>query len=147
MAADAEVDNPMTPHGPYAFISHAKSDRLLVENFMENLREAGLEVWQESAVDYSRDDSHRLLRAAIHESAIFVALLTSVSISRPWVRWEIDEARKWGKIPVITVDCGLASSDLTLCRERGSHSIMVPLGKAIDAIFDHLFPGRTLAGR
>jgi hypothetical protein len=136
----------MTPQGRYAFISHAKSDHLLVESFTENLRATGLPTWQESAVDYSREGSHRILRAAIHESAVFVALLTGLSISRPWVQWEIDEARKWGRVPVVTVDCGLTPGDLDRCREMAPHGTMVPLGEAVSAVFECLLPGRTLAG-
>src|SRR5882724_908147 len=68
----------------YVFVSHARSDSPLLKSFLADL---DVDVWADPD---QYDDTHaeKILETAITNSAVFVVLITEVSILRPWVRWE-----------------------------------------------------------
>jgi hypothetical protein len=68
------------------------------------LADLDVDVWADPD---QYDDTHaeKILETAITNSAVFVVLMTEVSILRPWVRWEVRTALALGRIPVVPVYC------------------------------------------
>lgn len=97
----------MTPEGRYAFISHARSDHLLLHELTCCLLGSGMPTWDDTLWDHTSGEAAEILGKAIANCAIFVVLLTDRSAQRPWVRWEVDRALAVTSLLTVVVDCGV----------------------------------------
>ena len=88
----------------YVFVSHARSDNLLVKSFVADL---DVDVWADPD-HYGDTPAEKILETAITNSAAFVVLLTEASIRRPWVRWEVRTALALGRLPIVPVYCDIS---------------------------------------
>jgi hypothetical protein len=101
-----------TPH-PKAFISHSTKDRVFVERLAADLRVNGVDAWYSGWEIKAGDSIRARLDQGLAECDIFIIVLSTASIDRPWVKTELDAAtvRKLdGKvqkiIPIKIDDCG-----------------------------------------
>ena len=83
----------------YVFVSHARSDSLLVESLVADL---DVDLWADPD-HYDDARAEKILETAITDSAVFVVLMTRVSIRRPWVRWEVRTALTLSRLPIVPV--------------------------------------------
>jgi hypothetical protein len=97
--AGIRVEPSMTHGRRYVFVSHARSDNLLVESFVADL---DVDLWADPD-HYDDASAEKILETAITNSAAFVVLMTRVSIRRPWVRWEVRTALALGQLPIVPV--------------------------------------------
>lgn len=82
----------MTPPAPRAFISHASEDQSrFVRPFATSLREAGVDAWF-SEWEIGPGDSlvRRIFDEGIAAADAFVVVLSHASVTKPWVREELD---------------------------------------------------------
>lgn len=81
----------MTP-APKAFISHATEDKeRFVIPFATKLRENGVEAWVDQwEIKAGESLVDRIFEAGIKNASIFIVVLSSTSIAKPWVRDELD---------------------------------------------------------
>jgi TIR domain len=100
---------------PHAFLSHASEDGVLAVRLAKDLLASGidtfLDVWDITAGDSLRQRIDAGLGTCTH----FLVLLTPISISKSWVRAEIDAAfvqKVLGRCKVIPMRCNLSPSDL-----------------------------------
>jgi WD40 repeat protein len=76
----------------YVFISYSRLDRDVVERFAGQLRQAGVDVWMDSSLDYGEEFPQRLVKK-VAESAVFVVVMSPRSQESAWVKRECDEAK------------------------------------------------------
>lgn len=82
----------MTQAAPRAFISHASEDKeRFVLPFAKALREAGIDAWVDKW-EIGPGDSlvQRIFDEGIAEADAFIVVLSLASVSKPWVREELD---------------------------------------------------------
>ncbi|KAB2905801.1 MAG: TIR domain-containing protein [Anaerolineae bacterium] len=84
------------------FISYARSDKFLVNQIVEILRDAGHDPWIDSEILPGQDWQSRLLEE-IKKCEIFLYAVSKRSNSSEWCQWETFTAIKLGKplIPVL----------------------------------------------
>lgn len=98
---------------PKAFISHASEDKdRFVLDFAHRLREKGVDAWLDKWEMLPGDSLiDRIFEEGIKDASAFLIVLSQTSVSKPWVREELNAAlvrRITGKcrvIPVIIDDC------------------------------------------
>jgi len=88
---------------PVLFLAHARADEDLAAEVHIATRTAGFQLWSEST-DLSLDEPiPKTLTRVIGECAVFAILLTTRSVQRLWVRWELEYAFSVGKTPIIPI--------------------------------------------
>lgn len=97
----------MTP-APRAFISHATEDKdRFVIPFATKLRQKGVEAWVDQwEIKAGESLVDRIFEDGIKDAAVFIVVLSKVSIAKPWVRDELDAGvlkRIAGKAKVIPI--------------------------------------------
>ena len=91
------------------FISYAHSDEALVQKIVAILKEAGLEVWDDTREILPGDNWAEQVAQALKESEAMVVLLTPEATRSRWLRHEIEYAlaeERYSKrlIPVLVGD-------------------------------------------
>jgi len=98
---------------PKVFVSHASEDKArFVLGFAEKLRSHGVDAWLDKW-EMKPGDSliDKIFEEGIKEASVFIIVLSSNSVSKPWVRQELDVAAvkriEGGTklIPVVIDDC------------------------------------------
>ena len=80
---------PISQSKPYVFISHASEDQTLAEQLARGLGASGIETFIDSD-DITGDASFAAgINKALATCTHFVALLTPVAVSKPWVKHEL----------------------------------------------------------
>ena len=74
------------------FISHAHTDEPLVKKVAASLKEAGLEVWDDTREIMPGDNWADKVAQALRESEAMVVLLTPDALRSSWVHREIENA-------------------------------------------------------
>jgi hypothetical protein len=90
----------MHPSGRHVFVSHARSDQLVVARLRARIQSCGIATWQDLELDYDGRTEH-ILGEAIASSLLFVAVITPASIQRPWVGWEVSRALRQAGLPIV----------------------------------------------
>lgn len=134
------------PGTPKAFVSHATQDRQVVDRFTSDLRAYGVDAWYSPWEIKSGDSIPVKIEEGLEGCAFFIFVISKGSLTRPWVRMELDIAvarrnsGKLRKIIPITID---DSEDIpaiidSLCREDFSNSAGYDsaLKRVLDSIFD-----------
>ncbi|MCC9175843.1 toll/interleukin-1 receptor domain-containing protein [Arthrobacter sp. zg-Y179] len=76
---------------PKAFISHATEDKGFVIPFATMLREKGVEAWVDQwEIKAGESLVDRIFESGIKEASVFIVVLSSTSVTKPWVRDELD---------------------------------------------------------
>jgi TIR domain len=75
---------------PYAFLCHASEDKKLVERLAHDLRAAGVETFFDKWEIRSGDSLRRKIDEGLGQCTHFLALLSPVSLTKPWVNAELD---------------------------------------------------------
>lgn len=75
---------------PRAFLSYAWDDRELAKKVAEGLQANGIETWWAGWEIQAGDSIRRKIDAGLDNCTHFIVLLTTSSITRPWVNDEID---------------------------------------------------------
>ena len=83
-----------TPEFPQVFISHASEDKgRFVEEFATQLRSKGVDAWFDRWEMQAGDSLvKRIFECGIAAAQAFVVVLSHASVSKPWVREELDAA-------------------------------------------------------
>jgi TIR domain len=74
------------------FISHAHTDEPLVKKVAVGLKEAGLEVWDDTREIMPGDNWADKVAQALRESETMVVLLTPDALRSSWVRRDVEYA-------------------------------------------------------
>jgi len=74
------------------FLSHSSKDRDLIRKISDELRRAGLDVWDDSIEVLPGDNWAQMTSQALEESQAMVVLLTPESIDSKWIKWDIQFA-------------------------------------------------------
>jgi len=74
------------------FLSHSSKDRDLIRRISDELRRAGLDVWDDSIEVLPGDNWAQMTSQALEESQAMVVLLTPESIDSKWIKWDIQFA-------------------------------------------------------
>lgn len=78
---------------PKVFISHATEDKeRFVEEFAKKLRKDGIDAWYDKWEMKGGDSLTGKISEAIGNCDIFIVILSSISIEKPWVKEELDVA-------------------------------------------------------
>jgi hypothetical protein len=128
---------------PKAFISHASEDKVVVRPMAEQLRARGVNAWLDEWEIQGGDSLvKKIFTEGIEEASVFIVMLSRTSVTKPWVREELDvgvvrkiedEVRL---IPVLLDDVEVPSS------LRHLLYLSVPklgMEKVIDALVDSVF--------
>lgn len=77
---------------PKAFISHATEDKTtFVVPFATKLREKGVDAWVDQwEIKAGESLVDRIFESGIKEASVFIVVLSSTSVAKPWVRDELD---------------------------------------------------------
>ncbi|MFF3039189.1 toll/interleukin-1 receptor domain-containing protein [Arthrobacter citreus] len=76
---------------PKAFISHATEDKAFVVPFATMLREKGVDAWVDQwEIKAGESLVDRIFESGIKEASVFIVVLSSTSVTKPWVRDELD---------------------------------------------------------
>jgi hypothetical protein len=102
-----------TTSPPKAFVSHASEDKdRFVVDFARRLRENGVDAWLDQWEMLPGDSLiDRIFEEAIKDASAFIIVLSKISVSKPWVREELNAAavrritNKCRLIPVLIDDC------------------------------------------
>ncbi|SRR6266700_8100832 len=135
----------MAPAPPKAFISHASEDKVrFVLGFATKLREKGIDAWLDRW-EIKPGDSlvQKIFEEGIKNANAFLVVLSSNSISKPWVREELDSGvvRKIEKscrlLPILIDDCEVpqAVKHLKLVTIRNLDNYPDELSEIVSAIF------------
>lgn len=157
---------------PKAFISHASEDKSrFVLDFAARLRERGIDAWLDRwEIKLGDSIVEKIFEEGIKNADAFIIVLSAVSVTKPWVREELDNGivRRIEKscrvIPVVIEECEIPQSlkhlrwvkikDLSDCKEEIADisgtilgvSDRPPIGPtpayAKDTVMDYL-PGLT----
>lgn len=86
----ATVENMTT--APKAFISHATEDKAtFVVPFATKLREKGVDAWVDQwEIKAGESLVDRIFESGIRDASVFIVVLSSTSVAKPWVRDELD---------------------------------------------------------
>ena len=74
------------------FLSHSSSDRdnrALIQKITDELRQSGMEVWDDTREIYPGDNWAQVTSQALEESQAMVVLLTPESLDSKWIRWDL----------------------------------------------------------
>jgi len=84
----------MTSKNPTAFISHASEDKeRFVINFAERLRKVGIDAWLDKWEMHPGDSLvDKIFEDGIKNGSHFIIVLSRNSVSKPWVREELNTA-------------------------------------------------------
>lgn len=78
------------------FLSHSsdyyRDDRDLIRKITDELKRAGMDVWDDSVEVLPGDNWAQLTSQALEESQAMVVLLTPESIDSKWIRWDLEFA-------------------------------------------------------
>lgn len=96
------------------FLSHSEDDRQLCEELRESAGKAGVEVYLAEHDHRPGSDLASRVEAAIDKSNAVVVLVSSNSVSAPYVHQEIGYARKGGKLIVPLVQPGIQATKLAM---------------------------------
>ena len=135
----------MTASARKAFISHASEDKeRFVLGFATKLREKGIDAWLDRW-EIKPGDSlvEKIFEEGIKNANAFLVVLSFNSISKPWVREELDSGvvRKIEKscrlIPILIDDCEVpqALKHLKWVRIRNLNNYTDELSEIVSAIF------------
>lgn len=121
-----EADNEEEPEmdTPIAFLCHGSEDKATVRRLAEDLMAAGIDVFFDEWEIRSGDSLRGKIDEALGRCTHFIAVLSPVSVAKPWVNAEMDAAfvRKMsGKVKFIALRLGLPVGDLPPLLQ-GSHS-------------------------
>ena len=76
---------------PRVFLSHASDDKLFVEELARRLREDGIDAWFDAWEIRAGDKLvPRIFDEGIGRCEVFIVVLSSTSVTRPWVRDELE---------------------------------------------------------
>lgn len=77
---------------PKAFISHATEDKAaFVVPFATKLREKGVDAWVDQwEIKAGESLVDRIFEAGIKDASVFIVILSSTSVAKPWVRDELN---------------------------------------------------------
>ena len=130
---------------PKAFISHATADHPFVETFAADLRANGVDAWFSKWEIKPGDSIRAKIEEGLEGCEVFIVVLSTNSINRPWVQIELDAAtiRKLnGKvrkiIPVKIEDCGGLPPTLAalLWEDFSIQLYESALNRVLDSIFE-----------
>jgi hypothetical protein len=130
---------------PKVFISHSTQDHVFVEKFATDLRTKGIDPWYSEWEIKPGDSIRKKIEEGLEGCEFFIIVLSSNSITRPWVQAELDAAtirhldgnvRKI--IPIKIENCGELPSTLgSLCWEDFStRPYNAALQRVLDSVFD-----------
>lgn len=130
---------------PRAFISHATEDKdRFVFGFAAKLRQSGVDAWLDKW-EIKPGDSlvQRIFEEGIKRATVFVVVISSRSILKPWVREELDSGMvakiqsSCRLIPVIIDDCEVPQtlSHLKWVRIKNLNDYPDELSEILSAIF------------
>lgn len=130
---------------PKAFVSHASEDKdRFVVQFATNLRAHGVDVWLDRWEIKAGDSLvQTIFEEGIKSADVFIIVISSVSVTKPWVREELDAGmvRKIAKccrlIPVVIDACDVpgALKHLKWVCIRDTASYEKELSEILAAIF------------
>jgi hypothetical protein len=88
------------------FLSHATSDKILVDQVTKRLEGAGVRTYLAEHDGRAGDNVHQKIAAAIQRCDVMIALLTHAGDRSRYVQQEIGFAKRAGKliIPVVTAE-------------------------------------------
>lgn len=123
---DAEGDEANNPENdtPVAFLCHGSEDKVTVRRLAEDLMAAGIDVFFDEWEIRSGDSLRRKIDDGLGNCSHFVAVLSPISVTKPWVNAEMDAAfvRKMNsEVKFIALRLGLPVGDLPPLLQ-GSHS-------------------------
>jgi hypothetical protein len=123
---DADGDEANTPDNdtPVAFLCHGSEDKVTVRRLAEDLMAAGIDVFFHEWEIRSGDSLRRKIDGGLGKCSHFVAVLSPISVTKPWVNAEMDAAfvRKMNsEVKFIALRLGLPVGDLPPLLQ-GSHS-------------------------
>jgi uncharacterized protein YegL len=137
----------------HVFISYQHADRPYVDKLAIHLRESGLDVWYDYAIQPGERFAARIQKA-IDECGVFVPVLTPAAVDSEWVFREVSLAAELGKpmLPVLLMACTTPLVLAGLLREDVTNANL-PSGKFINrlrfltATMPYLPTFRTVMGR
>ena len=109
---------------PVAFLCHGSEDKATVRRLAEDLLAAGIDVFFDEWEIRSGDSLRRKIDDGLGRCTHFIAVLSPVSVMKPWVNAEMDAAfvRKMAsEVKFIALRLGLPVADLPPLLQ-GSHS-------------------------
>ncbi|HEY0762657.1 MAG TPA: TIR domain-containing protein [Pyrinomonadaceae bacterium] len=71
------------------FLSHSSKDRDLIRKITDELKRAGMDVWDDTREIWSGDNWAQMTSQALEESQAMVVLLTPESMDTKWIKWNI----------------------------------------------------------
>jgi hypothetical protein len=77
------------------FLSHSsndRDDRDLIRKITDELKQSGMEVWDDTREIYPGDNWAQVTSQALEESQAMVVLLTPESADSKWLHWDIQFA-------------------------------------------------------
>lgn len=126
--SDADTEDEMGDAGqasiPVAFLCHASEDKETVRRLAADLMAAGIDVFFDEWEIRSGDSLRRKIDDGLGKCTHFIAVLSPVSIQKPWVNAEMDAAfvRKMdSEVTFIALRLGLGVERLPPLL-KGSHS-------------------------
>lgn len=114
----------MSDATPVVFLCHASDDKPLVERLATDLRAHGIDVFYDRWEIRAGDSLRQKIDEGLGRCTHFVAVLSTVSIRKPWVNAEMDAGfvqRLEGEVTFIPLRLGLRPEDLPPLL-RGIHS-------------------------
>ncbi|UEP40331.1 toll/interleukin-1 receptor domain-containing protein [Burkholderia sp. B21-005] len=136
-----------TPIAPKVFVSHASEDKQrFVIPFATALRERGIDAWVDRWEMLPGDSLvDKIFEEGLEEAAAVVIVLSKVSVTKPWVREELNTAvvariQKGTKIiPVVLEECEVPGAIKSLLWEsvKDVNDFGDCLARVVDAIFGH----------
>src|SRR5229473_6728529 len=102
------------------FISHSSSDEAWTRKFANSLQRHGLSVWFDSNAIHPGQSLTEAVERGLRDSSIIVLLVTSDTLKRPSLFFEIGAAMGMGKplIPVVSKDVDLSALPISLRGRR-----------------------------
>jgi predicted nucleotide-binding protein len=102
------------------FISHSSSDETWAREFANSLQQRGLKVWFDSNAIHSGQSLTQAVEKGLRESSVIVLLVTSDTLKRPNLFFEIGAAMGMGKplVPVVSKDIDPSTLPISLRGRR-----------------------------
>ncbi|GLQ98335.1 toll/interleukin-1 receptor domain-containing protein [Dyella mobilis] len=132
---------------PKVFVSHASEDKeRFAIPFATALRERGVDAWVDKWEMLPGDSLvDKIFEEGLKEAAAVVIILSNVSVSKPWVREELNAAvvnrisRGTKVIPVVLDSCEVPQALRSLVWEpvKDVRNFNECLGRVVDSIFGH----------
>ena len=103
---------------PIAFISHASEDKSrFVEGFATKLRQNGVDAWYDDwEIQLGDNLVEKIFDQGIGKAEIFIVVLSTHSVGKPWVREELDSGvvgrieKRFRLIPVVIDNCDVPTA-------------------------------------